>query len=62
MRKAGQAIGGSPAALLSGSKRTGKELHLKEAGEAEGLNWVEATPKSRQRLRSAVRLGFPAAT
>ena len=58
VRKAGQAIGGSPAALLSGSNELERNFTLKEAGEAEGLNWVEATPKVSDSGFERVRLGF----
>jgi outer membrane lipoprotein carrier protein len=58
VRKAGQAIGGSPAALLSGSNELEKNFTLKEAGEAEGLAWVEATPKATDSGFEKVRLGF----
>jgi outer membrane lipoprotein carrier protein len=58
VRKAGQAIGGSPAALLSGSNELEKNFTLKDAGEAEGLNWVEATPKVSDSGFERVRLGF----
>ena len=58
VRKAGQAIGGSPAALLSGSNELEKNFTLKEAGEAEGLNWIEATPKVSDSGFERVRLGF----
>lgn len=58
VRKAGQAIGSSPAALLAGSNELEKNFTLKEAGEAEGLNWVEATPKAADSGFEKVRLGF----
>ena len=58
VRKAGQAIGGSPAALLSGSNELEKNFTLKEAGEAEGMAWVEATPKANDSGFERVRLGF----
>lgn len=58
VRKAGQAIGGSPAALLSGSNELEKNFTLKDVGEAEGLNWVEATPKVTDSGFERVRLGF----
>ena len=56
--KAGQAIGGSPAALLSGSNDLEKNFTLKDAGEAEGLVWVEAIPKAGDSGFESVRLGF----
>lgn len=58
VRKAGQAIGGSPAALLSGRNELERNFTLKEAGEADGLNWVEATPKVSDSGFERVRLGF----
>ncbi len=58
VRKAGQAIGGSPAALLSGSNELEKNFTLKEAGESDGMAWVEATPKANDSGFERVRLGF----
>lgn len=58
VRKAGQAIGSSPAALLSGSNELEKNFTLKEAGEAEGMAWVEALPKAGDSGFEKVRLGF----
>ena len=58
VRKAGQAIGGSPAALLSGNNDLEKNFTLKEAGDSEGLAWVEATPKVGDSGFESVRLGF----
>jgi outer membrane lipoprotein carrier protein len=58
IRKAGQAIGGSPAALLSGSNDLEKNFTLKDAGESEGLVWVEAIPKAGDSGFESVRLGF----
>ena len=58
VRKAGQAISGSPAALLSGNNDLEKNFTLKEAGEAEGMLWLEATPKVGDSGFDKVRLGF----
>lgn len=58
VRQAGQAIGSSPAALLSGSNELEKNFTLREAGDAEGLLWVEATPKATDSGFEKVRLGF----
>lgn len=58
VRKAGQAIGGSPAALLSGNNEFEKNFTLKDAGEAEGMAWVEATPKAGDSGFERVRMGF----
>jgi outer membrane lipoprotein carrier protein len=58
VRQAGQAIGGSPAALLAGSNELEKNFTLKEAGDAEGLSWVEAVPKSTESGFEKVRIGM----
>ena len=58
VRKAGQAISGSPAALLAGSNELEKDFILKEDGEAEGLAWVAASPRQNESGFEKVRLGF----
>lgn len=58
VRKVGQAIGGSPAALLAGNNDLEKNFTLKEAGEMEGMAWVEAIPKANESGFEKVRLGF----
>lgn len=58
VRKSGQAISGSPAAILSGNNDLEKNFTLTEAGEAEGMAWVEATPKASDSGFEKVRLGF----
>lgn len=58
VRKSGQAIGASPAALLSGSNDLEKNFTLREAGDADGLAWVEATPKGGDSGFESIRLGF----
>ena len=58
VRKAGQAISGSPAALLAGSNELEKNFTLSEAGAAEGMNWVEAIAKADESGFEKIRLGF----
>jgi outer membrane lipoprotein carrier protein len=58
VRKAGQAIGGSPAALLAGSNELEKNFKLSEAGESEGFNWVEAIAKADDSGFEKIRLGL----
>jgi outer membrane lipoprotein carrier protein len=58
VRKAGQAIGGSPAALLAGNNELEKNFTLKEGGEADGLAWVEAIPKNTESGFEKVRIGM----
>ena len=61
VRKADKALGASPAALLSGSNDLERNFNLREAGEADGLAWVEATPKTGDSGFERVRLGFSGA-
>lgn len=66
VKKVGNALGGTPAALLageSGGKGGGKstlekDFTLREAGEREGLEWVEAVPKSQESGFEKLLLGF----
>lgn len=54
----GQALGGSPAALLAGSNDIEKDFRLNAAGMQEGLKWIEATPRNTEATFQKVRLGF----
>lgn len=58
VRKLDAAIGDSPAALLAGENDIEKRFQLKESSGSDGLDWVEATPKSREGSFEMVRLGF----
>jgi len=58
VRKAGQAISGSPAALLAGRNELERDFALSEAGHADGMDWVEAIPKQNESGFEKVRLGF----
>jgi outer membrane lipoprotein carrier protein len=57
VRKLDQALGSSPAALLAGSD-IDKSYALKAAGAQDGLDWIEAVPRSRDTTFEKVRLGF----
>ena len=46
VKKLDAALGSSPAALLSGSNEIERDFSLKEGGAKEGLEWLQATPKS----------------
>lgn len=58
VRKLDQALGESPAALLAGSNEVERLFEFRDAGEADGLSWLEATPRSKEGSFDAVRLGF----
>lgn len=57
-KKLGQALGSTPAAILAGDNSLDRNFVLKDAGSADGLEWVEATPKSSDSSFEHIRLGF----
>lgn len=57
-RKLDLALGASPAALLAGSNEIEKGYALSAAGEAGGLDWLEAKPKTQDTAFERIRLGF----
>jgi outer membrane lipoprotein carrier protein len=58
VRKLDKALGGSPAALLAGSNEIEKSYDLTNLGPQEGLDWLEAVPKTKDTTFERVRLGF----
>ncbi|MDW8322809.1 MAG: outer membrane lipoprotein chaperone LolA [Burkholderiales bacterium] len=58
VRKLDQALGESPAALLAGSNEIERLFRFSDKGTAEGLSWLEATPRSKEGSFESVRLGF----
>ena len=58
VRKAGAALGGTPASLLAGERTIDRDFSLREAGERDGLEWLEATPKAADSGFEKVRVGF----
>lgn len=60
VKKQGAALSGSPAALLAGEGLAALEKHfsLRDVGEKDGLEWLEATPKAADTGFERVRLGF----
>lgn len=54
----GQAIGGSPAALLAGSNDIEKDFRIIPSGMRDGLDWLEAEPRSAESTFQKVRMGF----
>jgi outer membrane lipoprotein carrier protein len=62
VRKLDAALGSSPAALLSGSNEIERGFTLTENGKRDGLEWLQATPKGKNRDSSfnAILMGFNA--
>lgn len=58
VRRTARAIGTTPAALLAGSSDVEKAFELSEAGQRDGLEWLEAKPRERERGFERVRLGL----
>ena len=56
------AISSTPAALLAGKDDITALFTLRDAGAADGLNWVEATPKAADTGFDRVRLGLQGRT
>jgi len=58
VRKLGQALGSSPAALLAGDNALERNFTLTGGIASEGLEWVNAKPKSADSGFQEVRIGF----
>jgi outer membrane lipoprotein carrier protein len=62
VKRIDQAISSTPAALLAGRDDITRLFTLRDAGSADGLNWVEATPKAPDTGFDRVRLGLQGRT
>ena len=58
VRKLDEALGSSPAALLAGNNEIERFFTLNDVGSRDGLDWLEAAPKSSDTMFAAVRMGF----
>ncbi len=54
----GDALGSSPAAILFGSNDLEKNFRLKDGGTKDGLEWLEATPKTRDTTFERIGIGL----
>jgi len=61
VRRLNAALGSTPAALLAGASDVEKSFELSEAGERDGLEWLEARPKDKEAGFERIRMGFGAA-
>ena len=55
------ALGATPAALLAGDNALERNFTLVDGGNADGLAWVDATPKAAESTFTKVRIGFKGA-
>jgi len=60
VRKVGEALGATPAALLSGNQDVESAFAWKNLPAADGLDWLGATPLTKEAAFSEIRLGFDA--
>lgn len=58
IKKLGNALGSSPAAILFGSNDLEQNFTLKEAGTKGGLEWLEATPKAKDSTFDHIGIGL----
>lgn len=58
IRRLDRALGSSPAALLAGSNEIEKSYTLTSLGSQDGLDWLEAMPKTQDTAFERIRLGF----
>lgn len=58
VRRLADSLGASPAAILFGSNALERSFTLKEAGERDGLEWLDAAPKSRDAGFERIQIGF----
>ena len=60
-RKQSQVLDSTPAALIAAAPDIAalrKDFNLENAGEKDGLQWVQATPKAREGQLRSVKIGF----
>ena len=58
VRKVGDAISATPAAILFGSNDLDASFVLKDAGSVDGVEWLEAVPKQKESGFDRIRIGF----
>lgn len=58
IKKQQEALGSTPAAILFGSNDLASRFTLKEAGVRDGVEWLEATPKTRDTSFERINIGF----
>lgn len=60
VKKLDAALGSSPAALLSGNNEIERGFVLKDSGEKDGLDWLEAKPKTPDSSFAQILMAFNA--
>ncbi len=60
VKKLDAALGSSPAALLSGNNEIERGFVLKDMGSREGLDWLQATPRTSETSFQEILMAFDA--
>jgi chaperone LolA len=60
VKKLDAALGSSPAALLSGNNEIERDFSLKDMNDRDGLEWLQATPKSAESNFAQILIAFNA--
>lgn len=58
VKRMDDALGATPAAIIAGKADIEKNFDLAEGAAADGLMWVDATPKAADSAFTSLRLGF----
>lgn len=58
VKKLGNALGSSPAAILFGSNDLEQNFALSEAGERDGMEWLKAVPKTKDTSFEQISIGM----
>ena len=58
VRAMARALGSTPAALLAGAADVERAFELADAGQRDGLEWVQAKPREREAGFELIRLGI----
>lgn len=58
VRKLGDALGATPAAILAGEGDLARNFVLEDGGSAGGLDWIAARPRAADSAFEEMRLGF----
>ena len=58
VRRTARVLGSTPAALLAGASDIQNSFDMKEIGERDGLEWLEAKPREKEAGFESMRLGL----
>ena len=58
VRRVSRVLGSTPAALLAGASDADQAFEMKELGEKDGLEWLEARPREKEAGFERMRLGM----